>query len=163
MAKTSHYSSSKMPGKLFQLYLPAKTHRTYSCLHCRAQLANHDELISKVILMEIILKESRHFYSFSHFKVVKVERIYLILCNCYLYLSILTFCLFSLFIYNSVNVNASVAEERVLLTGLHEVADIYCECCKTLLGWKYVTTLVFTSSQHRIFVLFLLLNVGTCI
>jgi hypothetical protein len=38
----------------------------------------------------------------------------------------------------SVNVNTSAAEERVLLTGLHEVADIYCECCKTLLGWKYV-------------------------
>jgi hypothetical protein len=43
-----------------------------------------------------------------------------------------------LFIYISVNVNTSAAEERVLLTGLHEVADIYCECCKTLLGWKYV-------------------------
>lgn len=39
----------------------------------------------------------------------------------------------------SVNVNTSAAEERVLLTGLHEVADIYCECCKTLLGWKYVS------------------------
>lgn len=31
------------------------------------------------------------------------------------------------------------AEERVLLTGLHAVADIYCECCKTTLGWKYVS------------------------
>lgn len=30
-------------------------------------------------------------------------------------------------------------EERVLLTGLHAVADIYCECCKTTLGWKYVS------------------------
>ena len=30
------------------------------------------------------------------------------------------------------------AEERVLLTGLHAVADIYCESCKTTLGWKYV-------------------------
>jgi hypothetical protein len=29
------------------------------------------------------------------------------------------------------------AEERVLLTGLHAVADIYCDCCKTTLGWKY--------------------------
>lgn len=32
------------------------------------------------------------------------------------------------------------AEERVLLTGLHAVADIYCENCKTTLGWKYVST-----------------------
>lgn len=30
--------------------------------------------------------------------------------------------------------------ERVLLTGLHAVADIMCECCKTTLGWKYVRT-----------------------
>ena len=38
----------------------------------------------------------------------------------------------------SVNVACGQAEERVLLTGLHAVADIYCECCKTPLGWKYV-------------------------
>lgn len=38
----------------------------------------------------------------------------------------------------SVNVGCGPAEERVLLTGLHAVADIYCECCKTTLGWKYV-------------------------
>lgn len=37
-----------------------------------------------------------------------------------------------------VNVSCGQAEERVLLTGLHAVADIYCECCKTPLGWKYV-------------------------
>ena len=34
--------------KTFQAYLPNKCHRTYSCVHCRAHLANHDELISKV-------------------------------------------------------------------------------------------------------------------
>lgn len=38
-----------------------------------------------------------------------------------------------------VNVGCGPAEERVLLTGLHAVADIYCECCKTTLGWKYVS------------------------
>lgn len=37
-----------------------------------------------------------------------------------------------------VNIGCGPAEERVLLTGLHAVADIYCECCKTTLGWKYV-------------------------
>lgn len=35
--------------KTFQAYLPECCHRTYSCVHCRAHLANHDELISKVI------------------------------------------------------------------------------------------------------------------
>ncbi|KAJ7397616.1 yippee like 2 [Pitangus sulphuratus] len=33
-------------SKTFQAYLPS-CHRTYSCIHCRAHLANHDELISK--------------------------------------------------------------------------------------------------------------------
>uniref|UniRef100_A0A8C3FBL1 Protein yippee-like n=1 Tax=Chrysemys picta bellii TaxID=8478 RepID=A0A8C3FBL1_CHRPI len=37
------------------------------------------------------------------------------------------------------------SEERVLLTGLHAVADIYCENCKTTLGWKYEHA--FESSQ----------------
>ena len=41
----------------------------------------------------------------------------------------------------SVNVGCGPAEERVLLTGLHAVADIFCECCKTTLGWKYVSRL----------------------
>lgn len=37
----------KTPVKTFQAYLPP-AHRTYSCIHCRAHLASHDELISKV-------------------------------------------------------------------------------------------------------------------
>jgi len=44
-----------------------------------------------------------------------------------------------------VNVGCGPAEERVLLTGLHAVADIYCENCKTTLGWKYVSDLYMTS------------------
>jgi len=92
--------------KTFQAYLPSECHRTYSCVHCRAHLANHDELISK---------------SFQGSQ----GRAYL---------------------FNSVvNVGCGQAEERVLLTGLHAVADIYCECCKTTLGWKYEHA--FESSQ----------------
>jgi len=84
-------------AKTFRAYLP-DCHRTYSCIHCRAHLANHDELISK---------------SFQGSQ----GRAYL---------------------FNSVvNVSCGQAEERILLTGLHAVADIYCDCCKTNLGWKY--------------------------
>ncbi|NXT52413.1 YPEL1 protein, partial [Pluvianellus socialis] len=86
-------------SKTFQAYLP-NCHRTYSCIHCRAHLANHDELISKAI---------------------------------------------PLFFFSRVNVGCGPAEERVLLTGLHAVADIYCENCKTTLGWKYEHA--FESSQ----------------
>lgn len=85
-------------AKTFRAYLPSACHRTYSCVHCRAHLANHDELISK---------------SFQGSQ----GRAYL---------------------FNSVvNIGCGPAEERVLLTGLHAVADIYCDCCKTTLGWKY--------------------------
>ena len=85
-------------AKTFRAYLPSYCHRTYSCVHCRAHLANHDELISK---------------SFQGSQ----GRAYL---------------------FNSVvNIGQGPAEERVLLTGLHAVADIYCDCCKTTLGWKY--------------------------
>lgn len=91
--------------KTFQAYLE-NCHRTYSCIHCRAHLANHDELISK---------------SFQGSQ----GRAYL---------------------FNSVvNVGCGRAEERLLLTGLHAVADIFCESCKTTLGWKYEHA--FESSQ----------------
>lgn len=107
-SQTSQQSSSTGSGnmvKTFQAYLPP-TNRTYSCVHCRAHLASHDELISK---------------SFQGSQ----GRAYL---------------------FNSVvNVACGQAEERVLLTGLHAVADIYCECCKTPLGWKYEHA--FESSQ----------------
>ncbi|NXQ36251.1 YPEL1 protein, partial [Alaudala cheleensis] len=108
-------------SKTFQAYLP-NCHRTYSCIHCRAHLANHDELISKA---------SGFFRDLMHYFLTKMSfqgsqgRAYL---------------------FNSVvNVGCGPAEERVLLTGLHAVADIYCENCKTTLGWKYEHA--FESSQ----------------
>jgi len=36
-----------------------------------------------------------------------------------------------------VNVAVGPKEERVLITGLHTVADIYCIECQTVIGWKY--------------------------
>ncbi|KAF8356855.1 hypothetical protein PRIPAC_91850 [Pristionchus pacificus] len=83
--------------KTFQTYLDTSD-RTYSCAHCRANLANHDQLISKS-------------FQGSQGKA---------------------------YLFNSVvNVGCGPSEERVLLTGQHTVADIYCDCCKTTLGWKY--------------------------
>ena len=29
-------------------------------------------------------------------------------------------------------------EDRILITGVHTVADIFCNSCKTVVGWKYV-------------------------
>lgn len=38
---------------------------------------------------------------------------------------------------NVVNVTWGPKEERLLITGVHTVADIYCTSCNTVLGWKY--------------------------
>ncbi|CDQ67666.1 unnamed protein product [Oncorhynchus mykiss] len=65
------------------------------------------------------------------------------------------------YLFNSVvNVGCGPAEERVLLTGLHAVADIYCENCKTTLGWKYVSVRVFTC-QRRLELYLELERIGT--
>eukprot|EP00897_Mesotaenium_endlicherianum_P009339 jgi/Mesen1/8433/ME000475S07696 len=38
---------------------------------------------------------------------------------------------------NVVNVSVGPKEDRLLITGLHTVADIYCSECQEVLGWKY--------------------------
>ncbi|KAL5575373.1 hypothetical protein UlMin_017072 [Ulmus minor] len=39
---------------------------------------------------------------------------------------------------NVVNVTVGSQEERLMLSGLHTVEDIFCCCCGQILGWKYV-------------------------
>lgn len=44
------------------------------------------------------------------------------------------------YLYNTVvNVIAGVNEERMMTTGMHVVADIYCVYCNQNVGWKYET------------------------
>jgi hypothetical protein len=38
----------------------------------------------------------------------------------------------------SVNVTVGEKEHRVMITGWHTVADIFCVSCGSLVGWKYV-------------------------
>mmetsp|Transcript_1451 Transcript_1451/g.3182 ORF Transcript_1451/g.3182 Transcript_1451/m.3182 type:complete len:507 (+) Transcript_1451:306-1826(+) len=37
----------------------------------------------------------------------------------------------------AVNIKIGPAEDRMLMTGLHSVCDIFCKRCKTLVGWTY--------------------------
>ncbi|KAJ7422156.1 Protein yippee-like 2 [Willisornis vidua] len=110
-------------SKTFQAYLPS-CHRTYSCIHCRAHLANHDELISKCP------PEGQQRGRYPSLRSVTVAGLKEVA---------------GAESEGGVNVGCGPAEERVLLTGLHAVADIYCENCKTTLGWKYEHA--FESSQ----------------
>ncbi|KAJ6886805.1 protein yippee-like [Populus alba x Populus x berolinensis] len=38
---------------------------------------------------------------------------------------------------NVVNITVGVLEERMMLSGMHTVADIFCCCCGGIIGWKY--------------------------
>eukprot|EP00892_Ulva_mutabilis_P012831 jgi/Ulvmu1/9920/UM058_0002.1 len=72
----------------------------YSCSTCRADIADHSDIISKAF-------QGRYGRAF---------------------------------LFNGVtNIAIGPKEERLLITGLHTVADIQCACCGTVLGWKYVT------------------------
>ncbi|KAG6760111.1 hypothetical protein POTOM_036612 [Populus tomentosa] len=42
-------------------------------------------------------------------------------------------------LYGRVNVFAGEKEERMMITGLHTVADIFCVGCGSIVGWKYET------------------------
>ncbi|KAF3442012.1 hypothetical protein FNV43_RR15928 [Rhamnella rubrinervis] len=38
---------------------------------------------------------------------------------------------------NAVNISVGASEERMMLSGLHMVADIFCCSCGQIVGWKY--------------------------
>ncbi|KAJ4976566.1 hypothetical protein NE237_001672 [Protea cynaroides] len=42
------------------------------------------------------------------------------------------------YLFNSaVNIIVGAKEERMMLSGMHTVADIFCCCCGQIVGWKY--------------------------
>eukprot|EP01018_Ginkgo_biloba_P020641 Gb_15946 [translate_table: standard] len=44
------------------------------------------------------------------------------------------------YLFNTVvNVSTGLLEERAMTTGMHTVADIYCNYCHQIVGWKYET------------------------
>nr|XP_019706344.1 protein yippee-like isoform X2 [Elaeis guineensis] len=40
-------------------------------------------------------------------------------------------------ICNRVNVTVGLKEDRMMMTGLHTVSDIFCVGCGSIVGWKY--------------------------
>ncbi|WRX28641.1 Yippee/Mis18/Cereblon - like 9 [Theobroma cacao] len=39
--------------------------------------------------------------------------------------------------YFRVNITVGALEDRVMISGMHTVADIFCCCCGQIVGWKY--------------------------
>ena len=46
---------------------------------------------------------------------------------------------FSLPLFLRVNVSTGEKEDRMMMTGLHTVVDIFCIGCGSIVGWKYVS------------------------
>ncbi|WOL04704.1 hypothetical protein Cni_G13426 [Canna indica] len=43
------------------------------------------------------------------------------------------------YLFNKVvNVTVGIKEERLMMTGMHTVCDIFCVGCGSIVGWKYV-------------------------
>ncbi|CAN1259411.1 Protein yippee-like At3g11230 [Linum perenne] len=42
-------------------------------------------------------------------------------------------------LFYRVNVSTGEKEERLMMTGKHTVADIFCVGCGSIVGWKYVS------------------------
>ncbi|XP_071905267.1 protein yippee-like At5g53940 isoform X1 [Coffea arabica] len=59
---------------------------------------------------------------------------------------------------NAVNISVGPREDRMMLSGMHTVADIYCCRCGQIVGWKYVSfcfKYVFACLQRHFHSLFL--------
>ncbi|KAK4479150.1 hypothetical protein RD792_014661 [Penstemon davidsonii] len=94
-------------GRLFLIYLEGNT---YTCKHCATHLALARDVISKSFT-------SRHGKAYLFDKVLYRPNIILL--------------------YDSVNVTVGEKEDRMMITGVHTVVDIFCVGCGSILGWKY--------------------------
>jgi len=108
------------------------------CPYSRVHLCYHHELVSKVRCLAHVHVHVQHTYDvWSHYTCRAV------------FLTVLIFVIQSFhgkhgraYLFgNVVNVSRGPKEDRILMTGLHTVCDIYCSSCHTNLGWTYVSVL----------------------
>ncbi|MBA0615892.1 hypothetical protein Godav_015997 [Gossypium davidsonii] len=102
-------------GRLFVITLEGSV---YSCNHCHTHLALLDDIISKSF-------HCRHGKAYLFDKV-----------QVFLYMNGSNY-LFSFLMHSSVNITVGEKEERMMMTGLHTVVDIFCVGCGSIVGWKY--------------------------
>ena len=115
-------------GKLYIDYLDGRY--IYACVHCHTHFVDAENLISKV---KIKYKCNSIFRTFME-RLAKL--IYFRTCN------------YTLNPWNdSVNVYLGPEAEKIMMTGLHRVSDIFCKMCFKLAGWTYVRKKI--SYSHR--------------
>ncbi|KVH94812.1 hypothetical protein Ccrd_003117, partial [Cynara cardunculus var. scolymus] len=107
----------KKMGRLFVVTLEGSI---YSCKHCKTHLGLSDDIISKVYKSHLpscnwkcvssyVIKNAFHS---RHGKAYLFDKV--------------------------VNVTVGEKEERMMITGMHTVVDIFCVGCGSIVGWKYV-------------------------
>ncbi|XP_017417873.1 protein yippee-like isoform X1 [Vigna angularis] len=112
-------------GRLFLINLEGKF---YCCKHCQTHFALDDDIISKMILLKNI--------KVMIFFTLGIGFLYLVFC-------ILLWESFhcrhgKAYLFDKVvNVTIGEKEERMMITGLHTVVDLFCVVCGSIVGWKY--------------------------
>ena len=103
-------------GRLFIKYL--ESGRIYVCTQCRTHLAECNEIVSRVSNV----KTNNLDIQWQTWSGLSDEH-----------------CVNGLQKYFRINCYLGPAEEKMLMTGMHKVCDLYCKNCDTLIGWKYVS------------------------
>ncbi|KAG6755256.1 hypothetical protein POTOM_041074 [Populus tomentosa] len=97
-------------GRIFVVELEG---RSYRCKFCGTHLALPDQLVSKSFRCR-----RGKAYLFSNVFILYFDSDLLVNMP-------------------RVNITVGVLEERMMLSGMHTVADIFCCCCGGIIGWKY--------------------------
>jgi hypothetical protein len=127
LAKARARLAQKMNDSMVYLDGP----QIYTCAQCRTHLTSHDDIISKSF-------HGRHgkFKTFEYYAYIIItpapELNLAFSGRAYLF-------------DQCVNVTIGPAEDRLLITGLHSVCDIFCKRCKGMVGWTYAKA--YESSQ----------------
>ncbi|KAF8733814.1 hypothetical protein HU200_014664 [Digitaria exilis] len=105
-------------GRLFLMYLDGNV---YSCKHCKTHLGLAGDIISKTF-------HCKHGKAYLFHKVWVIYLQYSVSQQMYDSL---------LFVVPSVNVTPGLKEDRMMMTGMHTVCDVFCVGCGSIVGWKY--------------------------
>ncbi|KAG0014650.1 hypothetical protein BGZ80_010324 [Entomortierella chlamydospora] len=118
-----------------QVYL--KGDQIYTCNSCHAHLARNEDIISKVRLT------ATHSRS-THARHNKIRPIIILTYSLYKLQLLLFYKGFQgrhgrAYLFKNVqNITLGPKEDRILMTGLHSVADISCTICQSVIGWIYI-------------------------
>ncbi|XP_031740893.1 protein yippee-like isoform X1 [Cucumis sativus] len=129
-------------GRLFVVNLEGQI---YSCKFCRTHLALYDDIISKELGNK---RRYDKFFDWENFMLLSCPNILKSCLNPHCNSLYCLCCSIQSFhsrhgkayLFNKVvNVCLGKIEERLMMTGMHTVADIFCVGCGSMVGWKYET------------------------